>query len=364
VTAASAVVPRRRGLAFALVAAGCALGIAAWAGRDLLRARSAEAAVDVRTIPMHRLPTGVAIAGRPYVLVRHAAPGPDHGRLALAFIAAADAPRRVAPLACERVHYAAGAGICLAAHRGAATTYEALLFDDDLRVRARLPLAGPPSRARVSPDGRLAAFTTFVVGHAYGTPGFSTRTAIVDARTGAAVVADLERWPVVRDGEPFRAADFNFWGVTFDRDGDRFLATLGSGGTSYLVEGRLSRRALRVLARGVECPSLSPDGRRVAFKQRDARAPAGRLAWRLAVMTLASGEVRVLPGEARSVDDQPEWNGDRELLYAMPDDDPRRPGAVDVWAVAVDGDAPARRMLAFAASPAVVATPSAGARDP
>ena len=37
--------------------------------------------------------------------------------------------RFVTPLACERLHYAAGRGICLEAKRGALTSYHAHLFD-------------------------------------------------------------------------------------------------------------------------------------------------------------------------------------------------------------------------------------------
>ena len=39
-----------------------------------------------------------------------------------------------------------------------------------------------------------------------------------------------------------RRADFNFWGVTFARDGNRFYATLGTGGKTYLVEGDVAAR--------------------------------------------------------------------------------------------------------------------------
>ncbi len=65
----------------------------------------------------------------------------------------------------------------------------------------------------------------------------------------------------MRDGQPFHALDFNFWGVTFAADGDRFFATLGTGGVMHLVEDRLADRTLRVVAEGIECPALSPDQR-------------------------------------------------------------------------------------------------------
>ena len=62
----------------------------------------------------------------------------------------------------------------------------------------------------------------------------------------------------------------------------------------------------------------------------------------------------MLPGEARSVDDQGEWNGNDELLYAMPLDSRQSSSEQDVWAIRVDGKSPARRLARDAYSPTVV----------
>ena len=43
-------------------------------------------------------------------------------------------------------------------------------------------------------------------------------------------MADLETLQITRDGQPFKNADFNFWGVTFAQDSNTFYATLGTGG--------------------------------------------------------------------------------------------------------------------------------------
>lgn len=287
------------------------------------------------------------------MLVRSTALGDSYGHVARAWLDDPDGPREVAPLACDRVHFAAGSGVCLTAERGALTVYRAVLFDAHFAPRKTITLAGPPSRARVSPDGRKAAFTVFVNGHAYSMPSFTTRTTIVDAVTGDSIVDDLEAWPVTRDGAAFKATDFNFWGVTFASDGKRFYATLGTGGKTYLVEGDFAHRQMHVVADDVECPSLSPDGRRIGFKRRDTSDPGGRFWWHVAVLDLASGQVRVLPGESRSVDDQVEWNGNDELLYAMPLDSQQSSAETDVWAIAADGKTPARRLARFAFSPAV-----------
>src|SRR5262249_35103742 len=158
--------------------------------------------------------------------------------------------------------------------------------------------------------------------------------------TGA-VVADLESFQVEKDGRPIAASDFNFWGVTFARDGNRFYATLGTGDTRYLVEGDIAARRMRVLRDGVECPSLSPDGTRLAFKK---RIGTGEPAfWRLTVLDLATMQESAL-AETRSVDDQAEWLNDRFLLYT-----PSIPSP-GIWMVPADGGGQPQLLLANATS--------------
>ena len=140
----------------------------------------------------------------------------------------------------------------------------------DSSREGRLDLAGLPIRARVSPDGKLGASTVFVTGENYASEDFTTRTTLFDLSTRQAIV-DLEKFTVERDGKPFSNVDFNFWGVTFRRDSNRFLATLGTGGKRFLVEGDVARRHFRVIADDVECPSLSPDERHVVFKRQRSR---------------------------------------------------------------------------------------------
>ena len=71
-----------------------------------------------------------------------------------------------------------------------------------------------------------------------------------------------------RDGIIIQAPDFNLGGHLRRRRGNRFYATLGTRGQTYLIEGNLERREARVVRGGVECPALSPDNTRVAFKKR------------------------------------------------------------------------------------------------
>lgn len=239
-------------------------------------------------------------------------------------------------LACERVYFGAGRGICLAtAETGIA--YEATVFDSSLQSLNSFELAGVPSRARVSADGRYGAVTVFVNGHAYvGSGGFSTATTIVDMRSGEPL-ENLESFEVIKDGETFDAADFNFWGVTFAADPNTFYATLRSGDRYYLVEGDLGQRAMRVLRDGVECPSLSPDGTRIAYKSRI----GDENRWRLKVLELAT--LRDHPvGEHRSIDDQVEWLDDSTLVYS---------DGFDTYTIPADGSGTPRLVLRDASSP-------------
>jgi dipeptidyl aminopeptidase/acylaminoacyl peptidase len=218
---------------------------------------------------------------------------------------------RSGELACQRVYYAGGRGICMGV-APSGVEYTAAIFDSKLQVLQTIPLTGLPSRARVSADGRLGAMTLFVGGDSYveSATDFSTRTSIIEMATGK-TVASLEQFDVIKDGKPFDAADFNFWGVTFAADPNRFYATLATGRHHYLVEGDLAARSLRVLRDGVECPSLSPDGKQIAFKSRVGKGDD----WRLHVLDLATLADHPT-AETRSVDDQAEWLDDGTLAYS------------------------------------------------
>ena len=236
-------------------------------------------------------------------------------------------------LHCEVVYVAGGHGICLSAERGVFTTYAASLFDTrNFKVSGSFPLKGIPSRARVSIDGKLAALTVFVSGHGYTTLDFSTQTVIVDVQS-AAVLADLEDFEVRRDGAVIKAADFNFWGVTFTPDARQFYATLSTAGQHLLIRGDIATRHAEVLHENVECPSLSPDARHVAYKKR--LIVDGRILWQLQVLELESG--REIPlAEKRSIDDQLEWLDEHHVLYSVPSAaDDSSPGT-DVWSAAID----------------------------
>ncbi len=191
--------------------------------------------------------------------------------------------------------------------------------------------------------------TVFVTGHSYADGGFSTSTVLIDMATGARLF-DLEELAVTRDGQGFQAADFNFWGVTFTPDSNVFYATLATGGKAYLIRGDVAGRTATVIRYNVECPSLSPDGQRLAFKKRMSEGLSG-VTWRLHVLDLATMEERPLP-ELRSVDDQVEWLDDGHLIYSLPDQGPPSTIRPDLWVVALDGEP--ELVATGAMSPAVV----------
>ena len=80
---------------------------------------------------------------------------------------------------------------------------------------------------------------------------------------------------------------------------------------------------MRVLRDGVECPSLSPDGKRIVFKSRI----GSKTRWRLKVLDLATLTDHPV-AETRSIDDQAEWLDDDTLVYS---------DGVNVYTVSADG---------------------------
>lgn len=287
---------------------------------------------------------GAVTLTRPRLLFRSTA---DAERGHIATVAAADpgGARAVSTVSCNRVYAAGGTGLCLRAESGL-TTYQLVVFDAELAVKQEIPLVGLPNRARVSPSGRRVAWTVFVTGDSYNGGRFSTRAGILDTASDV-LEGTLEDFSVSIEGKPYSAADLNFWGVTFAHDDNRFFATMSTGSHRYLVEGDVAARTIRAVRDNVECPSLSPEGKRIAFKAALDGDPAR--GWRLSVLDLASGVVTPL-AETRSVDDQPAWLDPLTVAYGIP----RGDGHSDVWAVPADGSGASRLLIPDAESPAAL----------
>ena len=267
----------------------------------------------------------------------------------VASVSAADAggSRSVSDVPCDRVYSEARSTMCLRIDRGVLTTFSANLLDAEGAVQKSWPLPGIPSRTRVSPDGERVAFTSFVTGEAYATVGFATATQIstIDGED----FGNLEGFSFTVDGAANTAIDRNFWGVTFADDDSTFYATGATGGTTWLVRGDLEARTLTGIRPGAECPSLSPDGSRIAYKKNV--STTGSVHWAVAVLDLTTNEETVL-NDPRSIDDQVEWLDDETLLYAVP-----RSGATgdsDVWSASASGGGEPALFIEHASSPSVV----------
>ena len=251
-------------------------------------------------------------------------------------------PRQVSPVTCVRAYAAGGTAVCL--RQDSAWTYSLRTLDARLRETRSFRIAGLPNRARVSASGRMVSWTAFISGESYNSGGFSTRTGVLDTVSGARVDS-LEDFRVLRNGKPYRAVDVNYWGVTFTADDNRFYATLSTAGRRYLVEGDLAARSVRTLTENVECPSLSPDGTRIAFKQAIDGDPVK--GWRLTVLDLVSQRRTVL-AETRSIDDQPAWLDGSTIGYTFRDSS----GEPSVWSTPADGSGRPQLLVAGAESPA------------
>ena len=150
------------------------------------------------------------------------------------------------------------------------------------------------------------------------------------------------------DGKKVTRADRNFWGVTF-ADDDHFYATAAAGHTTWLVKGSISAKSMTSVRTDVECPSLSPDKTRIAFKKHG-HLPPGQ--WRLAVYDLRTGGEQLL-SESRSVDDQIEWLDNRRVVYGLPRTTAGTASS-DIWAANADGIGRPTILIPDAESPAVV----------
>ncbi|WP_066934138.1 hypothetical protein [Streptomyces sp. NBRC 110611] len=318
-----------------------------------LRARIVAVAVATALLAAVAVVYTVGAARRAEPTDPASAFGLDHGRLYFRSAGAGRVARLPAPAArttaadgpaCDRFYAATGTALCLQRRPGIPPRSYAVVLDRRLREKRRIALTGIPNRARVSASGRMLSWTMFATGDSYATTSFSTRTSILDTRTGY-LIKNMEEIPLTLDGRRYHSPDVNYWGVSFARDDNRFYATVSTKGKTYLVQGDMRGWAARTLRENVECPSLSPDNTRLAFKKRvraDAAAP-----WRLYVLDLRTLHEHPL-AETRSVDDQAAWLDDHTLAYALPGRDGR---ASDVWTVPADGSGPPSLRVPDASSP-------------
>jgi hypothetical protein len=288
------------------------------------------------------------ISGGPRIVFRNTEIGSDYGKVAMVSLTDPSGPRGITQTSCDRVYAAALRILCLSSNRGAVTSYGAQVLDAvNYQSIQTLDLTGIPSRARLSRDGTLAATTSFTAGDSYADTSFSTSTVIT--KVGGDSIGALEQFTLIHDGVAIQPADREYWGVTFASDDNTFYATVEWAKHTWLVRGDLARRTVVTLREDAECPSLSPDGKTVVYKQR-AGLPVGQ--WRLVAYDVKTGSVTRL-AETRTVDDQAEWLDNSTVIYGLP-----RTGSQaaidDVWAVPSDGSGKPRLLIPDAWSPAVV----------
>lgn len=289
-----------------------------------------------------------ALPAAPFVIFRNTAEGHGFGQAATASLAEPNGQRTLLGTSCDRVYAARNLISCLSTKNGIPTTFEAATYNGSLQQQAGWALGGIPDRTRVSPDGSLVATTVFVAGHSYASSGFSTQTVISPADGSAHT--NLEDYSLIDNGARIKASDRNIWGVTFSPGKpNEFYATASSQGNIWLVHGDITARTLSVAATGVECPSISPDGQRIAFKKSTSGTLAGSR--EPAVLDLATGNVTVL-GERRDLDDQIEWLDNSTILYGIPRNDAGKDS--DVWSLSIAADAAPQLFIEHAWSPAVV----------
>jgi len=285
------------------------------------------------------------------VLVVNRVPGDDYGRLA---IRNPDGSRELFERKCMRVHVAADRGVCLSQDESVfAPAFRTEFFDV---TQAGLPevrsYASPlPSRARMTPDGSVASTTGFVSGSSYSDIGGEAETIVtideVNQRVG---LVGLVQFEVLGPDSKYSAADRQFWGVSFVNN-DEFYVTGFFGDEPEVLFGSRTRRTLEPTGYLGSCPSISPDGQHLVFKE---TLPEGEYA--LAVVDLSTGEQWRL-GETRSVDDQVEWLDNDTILYAIhPDGDDGTDvqPQFDIWMLDIAPGSEPELFLPAADSPAVL----------
>jgi hypothetical protein len=143
-----------------------------------------------------------AVLAEPHIAFRSTALGSDYGRLSVVPVSRPDGGRAALDISCERVYATAHGGVCVTAKRGVVQTYGVATLDSSLQQVSTAPLAGLPSRARMSRDGSLVATTAFVTGHSYAQSTFSTETVV---RRNGRTLANLEDFTTYVDGHVMKA---------------------------------------------------------------------------------------------------------------------------------------------------------------
>ena len=284
------------------------------------------------------------------VLVVNRTPGDDYGRLAIRH---QDGSRTLLDRDCIRVHIAADRGVCLSQGNGVVPSFTTSFFDPAAPLTTIKSYASAlPSRARISPDGRFSSVTAFISGASYEDIGGEAATIVtiddIDGE-GGNTLSSLSRYDIDSDDATYGdSIDAQYWGMTF-ADSDRFYVTGFFDETAEILLGSVDDQTLTPTGWEGSCPSLSPDGKTLVFKE---ERPEGGFSL---VAVDVETERRWTLNESKSVDDQVEWlDNDTILSGVHPDgaDDSVQP-EFDIWMIDIDEDAEPELFLPNADSPAV-----------
>ncbi len=316
------------------------------------RAQTAVDEFEVTQDEQDETPTAVpeiepGIAPTPgEVLVVNRTPGDDYGRLAIRHT---DGTRTLLERRCLRMHLAADHGVCVSRDEGTDPLFTTTFFastNPDVEIKS-YPSA-LPSRARISPEGTFSAVTAFVSGGSYEDVGAEATTIVtIDEIESTRLVRGGNQLEVIADEVKYQDLDAQYWGMSF-ADEDEFYITGFYGDEAEVMHGTLTDMTVEPTGWVGSCPSLSPDGKTLVFKE---TTPNG---FQLVAVDLESQTTWKM-GEARSVNDQVEWLDNDTILYALhPEggDTPVEP-QYDIWMLDIAEGSEPVLFLANADSPAV-----------
>jgi hypothetical protein len=331
----------RRGTLVVLLATGgllAAVVLGVWQVARSTDAARAPARDAPRAIETER------VIAPPFVMFRTLAPHRAHGRVAMVPLGVRHDARYVAPLSCARVQYASGTGLCMVEEpQPAGVKNVVYTFDRNFVRGGRIELTGIPIRARISPDGRLAAVSVYAEEESPAGERLASETILIDVASGR-VLADLREFAVDNASHPPIEGPVDIVSVTFQPDSDGFYATLSAGATRYLVRGSVERRRLEVQRLGLANEALSADGKRLLAKKQ----VGARGFWQLVVVDLATGAERPLRQGPRSVDDQVEWLDDAHAIYHEIVSE-----GTGLWMLSADGVTEPKLLISQGFSPSV-----------
>jgi len=276
-------------------------------------------------------------------------PGDDYGRLGVRRV---DGTRLLLDRTCIRVHVAGERGFCMSANEDPLFQAHQTSFFDlaNPEITTKSYGSALPSRARMSPDGSLASATAFISGASYADIGGEAATIVtIDTIDGSRPLLGAAQFAVDSDDDRYNSGSGSYWGLTFVDNND-FYITGFYGEEPEIMSGSISDRTVTPTGWEGSCPSVSPDGKTLVFKE--AREGGG---FDLVAVDLESGDKWTL-GETRSVDDQVEWRDESTIVYALHTEDGDRPiqPEWDLWSLDISEGSSPQLFLPNASSPAAI----------